>query len=92
MSKFKGALAPFAFSTNRHLFIKPRPDCFDGKFYAVGYYARDAVPTNPPNFIELVQYSRERDAKRALRNIGYVQEGNRWVHASSILVRQEETT
>lgn len=73
------------------LFIKPQADVFDGTHYAIGIYSRVNSPTEPPTFQKLVGYSRERDARRALRNIGYVQEGNRWVHASTILVREEQT-
>lgn len=87
MKRFRGALAHYALD-HKWLFIKPQPDVFDGTHYAIGYYEVRNLPE--PTFIRLEGYSRERDAKRALRNIGYVQEGNRWVHASTLLVRQEE--
>ena len=85
----KGPLARYQF-THEWLFIKPHGDVFDGTHYAIGYY-KQAFLAKPVEFVKLVGYSRERDAKRALRNIGYVQEGNRWVHFSTVTVRQEET-
>lgn len=90
MSKNRGPLARYA-AVHAWLFIKPQPDCFDGTHFAIGYYKNPNVNGSIPEFTALVGYSRERDAKRALRNIGYVQEGNRWVHASTVLVKQEET-
>jgi hypothetical protein len=82
----RGPLAGYAVPLSAPLYIKPRPTVFEGTYYAVGLY-HTGIPG--VNFLELQKYSRERDARRALRNIGYIQEGNRWVHSSVIENRKE---
>ncbi len=64
--------------------IKRQPTVFDGVFYEVGF-----MTLGGDKWFGLKQFSRERDARRALRAIGYVQEGNRWVASESIAARTE---
>lgn len=62
------------------LYIKRQPTVFDDVFYSVGFHGAQG-------WISLRSYSRERDARRALRSIGYTQEGNRWVAAETVELR-----
>lgn len=75
----RGPLARMA-EQRTALYIKPLPDVFDGKFFAIGYYVRGIEGVTERTFVNVRDYTRERDAKRALRNLGYVQEGKRWIH------------
>jgi len=82
----RGPLARFV-DSHEPLYIKPLPDCFDGVFFAVGYYIPAPVE---PAFIRVQNYSRQRDARRALRAIGYKQEGIRWVSDAYTKQREQE--
>lgn len=63
------------------LHIKRLPTVFDDVFYSVGFHLHSG------EWVSLRSYSRERDARRALRSIGYTQEGNRWVAAETVELR-----
>lgn len=86
--KFKGPLANWRGSSNP-LFIKPEGDVFDGVHYSIGYFMTGIQGITAPTFVTLMTYSRKRDCFRALRNIGYVQEGARWVSAHLVQQRSE---
>lgn len=80
MKTTRGPLAVAA-SHKLPLWIKPQPTVFDGVYYEIGYYK--------DGFVAIASYSRQRDARRALRNIDYVQEGNRWVSRETVQERTE---
>jgi hypothetical protein len=88
MGTKRGPLA--VWDKSQPLFIKPQPDVFDGTHFAIGYYTH-CVNGHEAAFIVLQGYARERDARRAMRNYGFVQEGARWVHESTLLLRMMES-
>jgi len=87
MGTKRGPLA--AYDRTQPLFIKPQPDVFDGTHFAIGYYTQ-CVNGHEAAFVVLQGYARERDARRAMRNYGYVREGARWVHQSEITKRESQ--